>query len=286
MTYNRWVPSPLAVTGPRRYHSMSTRPAASTTPTTKAGSCSTKSRSTAWPNHSSRWRTSAPACMPRTSHPPGASGRTRAATASGNSEAARWMSEYHPRTAAHAARAVEPPQVADLETATWEASAGLGHHRRRDVDPRCVGAAVGQVRSDVSWARADLHHRLSGRVGEYPVQQPGLGTADLAARRGGGRRRQLRRRRRTTEPVSRLSAPSAITASRSTVAASQGAFAGLVEEMNPASILLPGSPFEFAHQRLRTRRHLVQTRPRPRRGRRTHTTVRCACAAHQGLRTP
>ena len=33
---------------------------------------------------------------------------------------------------------------------------------------------IGQVRGDVPRARADLHHRASGGVGDHPVQQPGL----------------------------------------------------------------------------------------------------------------
>src|SRR5262249_22082708 len=69
-TYRRCVLSPRPVSGPRWYHSMSRRPARSTTAATSAGSCSTKSRSTSCSNHSVRVRTSAPACSASTSHPP------------------------------------------------------------------------------------------------------------------------------------------------------------------------------------------------------------------------
>ena len=91
---------------------------ASTTPTTNAGSCSTKSRSTWWPNHSSRWRTSAPACMPEDQPPAGVEradqGRDRVGQLGGRQVDQRVPPEHRRPPAARGGTA-QPPQVADLE---------------------------------------------------------------------------------------------------------------------------------------------------------------------------
>ena len=92
----------------------------------------------------------------------------------------------------------------------------------------------------------------SGGVGEHPVQQPAL-ERQPAARRRGGRRRRWRRRRTTTAPcVAHLGAAGDHGVP---VDGGRGGGRGLLrdrsEEMDPAAVLLPGSPFELADQRLR-----------------------------------
>ena len=113
------------------------------------------------------------------------------------------MSEYHPSTAAHpelVAGRLSRRRSPTSKLAAGEAPAGLGHHRGREVDPRGVGAAVGQVRRDVSRAGAHLDHRPPVGVGEHPVQQPGLERQAPQLVDQVRRRTQRRRRRTTTAP--------------------------------------------------------------------------------------
>ena len=180
------------------------------------------------------------------------------------------MSEYHPRTAAHpelvAGRLSRRrwrigEEVAHFEGPAREASAGLVDHPGREVDPHCVGATVGQVRRDVSRTRADLHHWLPGRMGEDPVQQPGLerqpsqlvdevvgiGLSNRVVRRPHLCVAPFRATGDHDVPVDRLCGDC------------RGQLRDRSEEMDPAPVLLPGSPFELAHQWLRTPGHPAQT---------------------------
>ena len=97
--------------------------------------------------------------------------------ASGSSDAARWISEYQPSTAAQPSllrRPHQPAQVTDLVGAVREPPARLDDHARRQVDPGRVRSRGREVRRGVAWPAADLHDRAAVRVCDHPVQQPAL----------------------------------------------------------------------------------------------------------------
>ena len=183
-------------------------------------------------NQSSWWRTSEPACRATTSQPPGASGRVSAASASGSSDAARWIREYHASTADQpraVGRPHQPAQVADLVAAVREAAPRLRDHARRQVDAGGVGAGLGEVRRDV--ARARSRPRPPGR--RRRARRPGRAAsartaAGRAARRPAGRRTPAATAsydERTRS--SRASPPAASTDSRSTAGPAAGAASSL-----------------------------------------------------------
>ncbi len=128
--------------------------------------------------------------------------------------------------------------------------------------PDRLGAPVGQVGRDVSRAGPHLHHRLPGRVGEHPVQQPGLERkspqlVDEVVGVGGGDRVVRRQHVRVALVRSvgdhRLPVDSRWDRGRVLLR-------GRTQEMDPATVLLSRPPFELAHQGLRAARHPAQAR--------------------------
>src|SRR4051794_14690171 len=158
--------------------------------------------------------------------------------------------------------AAQLPQVAHLEGRAREAATGLGHHRGREVDPHGVGAACGEGRRDVTRTRADLHHRLAGRMGDDPVEQPGLERQHLQLVDGvvgvGVGDRVVRRAHRRVAHLGALGDHRIAVDGR--LGDSPGRVCDRPEQVHPATVLLPGPPFELAHQGLRTLGHPAQAR--------------------------
>ena len=112
----------------------------------------------------------------------------------------------------------------------------------------------------MSRTRSDLHHRLPGRVGDHPVEEPGLERQSLKLIDqvvGVGSRDGVVRR-----PDVLVTKVRSLGDHR--VAINWHSGGSLVrdraQEMDPARILLPGTSFELAYQRFRALRHPNQAR--------------------------
>ena len=193
--------------GPRRYHSTSTSPAASTSAATSAGSCSTKSRTLVLeprvevPHPVAGVQCRAPAGRRGAAAGPAPRSRPAARTPRGGSASTTRAPRAQPVVGR---RAHQPAQVADLVGAVRVPAAGLGDHGRRQVEAGRVGARrrrgtpwCGRARSRPrrrgappasSTTRSSSHSRAAGR---------------RPTRRTGGRRTPPPRRR--TPPRTRAS---------------------------------------------------------------------------------
>ena len=196
----RW--SRRARSGPRGYHSTSTSPAASTSATTSAGSCRTKSRSTRRvepvvevPHLGAGVQARRPASRRERADGPARRGRPGARRPRGGSASTTRAPPPSPSPwSAASAGAGRRPRRCRPGTAR---RASLDH-RRRQVDAGGVGAGLGEVRRDV--ARARSRPRRPGRRprARRPGRAASARTAGRPARRPGGRRTPPRPRRTTT----------------------------------------------------------------------------------------
>ena len=165
----------------------------------------------------------------------------------------------HRRPSGARSRPTQPPQVTDLEGPCREASAGLRHHRGRQVDPRGVGAATSQVRRDVTRTRPELHDRLpaawsttrsSSQVsnGSPPARRRGARhrSSDVVVRRPDPLVAHLRSFGDHRVPIDRPS--------------NRSLLRDRAEEVDPSGILLTGSPLQHPHQWFRALRHTAQAR--------------------------
>ena len=198
---------PDATSGPRRYHSTSTRPVDSTR--IDHGRPAREARSRGRRRARTTPRCAAPATPPcRAPGPasrPGRASRTSAARASGSSEAARWIREYHASTAVQpelVAGRPQPSQVPDLvASGSVEAEPRLRDHLRGQVYSRWPPRRRRRGRRSRAGSGAHLHHRSSGRVCDHPVQQPRLERLVRRARRRTARRTSAATRRRPSHPL-------------------------------------------------------------------------------------